>query len=86
MSVLSPTEQSKRGDSMQEDNEKNIEELKRIRKKFKASRDQFGSVFLGRTKEVIANYERGKTIIPLTAIMLARSWEQFLDALRGDHE
>lgn len=61
-----------------------IIELKRIRKKFKASREQFGSVFIGRSKEVIANYERGKTVIPMTVLMLARSWEQFLDALRGE--
>lgn len=69
---------------MNNDNNKNIQELIRIRKKFKASREQFGSVFIGRSKEVIANYERGKTVIPMTVLMLARSWEQFLDALRGE--
>ena len=67
------------------DNKDNIAELKRIRKKFRASREQFGSIFIGKSKEVIANYERGKTAIPITVMMLAHSWEQFLDALRGDH-
>jgi len=71
---------------MQNSNERmleNIKNFKAIRKKFKASRDQFGTVFLGKSKQVIANYERGKTPIPEAIMMLARAWEQFLDALRG---
>lgn len=67
-------------------NDENRKELEKIRKKFKASRSQFGEVFLGRSGEVVSNYEKGKTIIPQDIMMLARAWEQFLDALRGTHE
>ena len=66
------------------DNEKNIKDLIRIRKKFRASREQFGRVFLGKSGWAVSNYERGRTPIPLGIMMLARAWEQYLDALRGE--
>ena len=64
----------------------NIKELIKIRKKFKASREQFGTVFLGKTCSIITNYENGRTPIPQDVLMLARVWERFLDDLRGENK
>lgn len=61
-----------------------INEFKEIRKKFKASRQQFGEVFLGKSNESIINYEKGKTEIPEPVMRLARTWEKFLDHMKGE--
>lgn len=65
-------------------NEDNIKEFKKIRKKFLASRRQFGEVFLGKTENAVINYEIGRTAIPKYIMMLARTWEHYLDFIRGE--
>lgn len=65
-------------------NEDNIKEFKKIRKKFLASRRQFGEVFLGKTENAVINYEIGRTAIPEYVMMLARTWEHYLDFIRGE--
>lgn len=67
-------------------NEEKIKEFKNIRKKFKASRDQFGKVFIGKSCATITNYERGRTEIPEPVMRIARAWEKFLDQLTGDRK
>lgn len=64
-------------------NADNIKEFKEIRKKFKASRKQFGTVFIGKSEATIINYERGRTEIPEPVMRLARTWEKFLDHMKG---
>lgn len=64
-------------------NEK-VKELIRIRKKFKASRGQFGTIFLGKTGGVVTNYENGRTEVPECVLMLARAWEKFYDEIKGN--
>lgn len=61
-----------------------IKEFIQIRKKFKASRRQFGEVFLGKSNESIINYEKGRTEIPEPVIRLARMWEKLLDHMKGE--
>lgn len=61
-----------------------IKEFVEIRKKFKASRRQFGEVFLGKSNETIINYEKGRTEIPETVMRLARMWEKTLDYMTGE--
>ena len=65
-------------------NTDNIKEFKEIRKKFKASREQFGKVFIGKSEATITNYERGRTEIPEPVMRLARTWEKFLDHMKGE--
>lgn len=65
-------------------NQEHIKEFKEIRKKFKASRRQFGTVFIGKSVDTIKNYESGRTEIPEPVMRLARTWEKFLDHMRGD--
>lgn len=65
-------------------NTDNIKEFKEIRKKFKASREQFGTVFIGKSLATITNYERGRTEIPEPVMRLARTWEKFLDHMNGE--
>jgi DNA-binding transcriptional regulator YiaG len=60
-----------------------IKEFREIRKKFKASRKQFGTVFLGKSEATVINYERGRTEIPEPVMRLARTWEKFLDQMKG---
>ena len=66
--------------------DKTIDELIKIRKKFKASRKQFGEVFVGKSGVTITAYEKGKIAIPTSVIMLARAWEAYLDAMRGKRQ
>lgn len=61
-----------------------IKEFREIRKKFKASRKQFGTVFLGKSEATVINYERGRTEIPESVMRLARTWEKFLDNMNGE--
>lgn len=61
----------------------NIEEFIQIRKRFQASRKQFGEVFIGKSGVSVTNYERGKTEIPESVMMLARAWNTYLDAIKG---
>lgn len=65
-------------------NKDKIKEFVKIRKKFKASRRQFGEVFLGKSNESIINYEKGKTEIPEPVMRLARMWEKTLDYMKGE--
>lgn len=60
-----------------------LTELERIRKKFRASRKQFGEVFLGKSETAVKYYEKGKTKIPASVESLARAWEYALDQIRG---
>ena len=60
------------------------EELKRIRKRFKASRRQFGEVFLGKSQSSVKMYETGKVIPPESVLMLARCWDGFFETLKGN--
>lgn len=64
-------------------NTDNIKEFREIRKKFKASRKQFGTVFIGKSEATVINYERGRTDIPEPVMRLARTWEKFLDQMKG---
>lgn len=59
-------------------------EFIKIRKKFKASRKQFGEVFLGKSGVTVTAYEKEKIKIPQVVMMLARAWEAYLDAMMGD--
>lgn len=61
-----------------------IKEFREIRKKFKASRKQFGTVFIGKSEATIINYERGRTEIPEPVMRLARTWEKFMDHMKGE--
>lgn len=65
------------------DNTERIKEFRAIRKKFKASRKQFGTVFIGKSEATVINYERGRTEIPEPVMRLARTWEKFLDQMKG---
>lgn len=65
-------------------NTDNIKEFREIRKKFKASRGQFGTVFIGKSEATVINYERGRTEIPEPVMRLARTWEKFLDQMNGE--
>lgn len=65
-------------------NTDNIKEFREIRKKFKASRKQFGEVYIGKSEATIINYERGRTEIPEPVMRLARAWEKFLDHMKGE--
>ena len=65
-------------------NAEQIKEFRAIRKKFKASRGQFGTVFIGKSEATITNYERGRTEIPEPVMRLARTWEKFLDHMKGE--
>lgn len=60
-----------------------ITEIERIRKKFCATRKQFGKVFVGKSATMIKYYEKGITPTPESVIRLARIWEQFLDSLNA---
>lgn len=64
-------------------NAEQIKEFRDIRKKFKASRKQFGTVFLGKSEATVINYERGRTEIPEPVMRLARTWEKYLDIVQG---
>ena len=58
-----------------------ITEIERIRKKFCATRKQFGKIFVGKSETMIKYYEKGICKTPETVIKLARIWEQFLDSM-----
>ena len=64
-------------------NAEQIKEFREIRKKFKASRKQFGTVFLGKSEATVINYERGRTEIPEPVMRLARTWKKYLDIVQG---
>lgn len=59
-------------------------DIERIRKKFKASRKQFGQVFIGKSETMVKYYENGITKIPEGTLKLARMWENFLDTMNGE--
>lgn len=63
-----------------------IKEFIKIRKKFKASRRQFGEVFIGKSNESIINYEKGRTEIPEPVMRLARMWEKLLEHMNGERQ
>lgn len=63
--------------------DKKTEEFIQIRKKYSASRKQFGEVFLGKKGVTITAYEREILPIPDTVMRLARAWGAYLDALTG---
>ena len=58
-------------------------EIERIRKKFRATREQFGKVFVGKSGTMIKYYEKGKTPTPASVLRIARIWENFLDSMNG---
>lgn len=60
----------------------NAKELKRIRLLFKASRKQFGEVFIGKSGSMVQYYETGKTPVPTSVMMLAYVWEDFLNKMK----
>lgn len=60
----------------------NAKELKRIRLLFKASRKQFGEVFIGKSSSMVQYYECGKTPVPTSVMMLAYVWEDFLNKMK----
>ena len=66
--------------------ERKITEIERIRKKFGASRKQFGNVFLGKSATIIKYYENGWTKTPECVLRLARVWEEFLDKMKNGNE
>lgn len=59
-------------------------EIERVRKKFKASRKQFGEVFVGKSATMIKYYEKEQFKTPKNVLMLAHAWENFLDTLKKD--
>lgn len=61
-------------------------EIERIRKKFGATRKQFGKVFLGKSETMIKYYEKGLSKTPECVLRLARLWEQFLDKMQNGKE
>ena len=58
-------------------------EIERIRKKFRATREQFGRVFVGKSGTMIKYYEKGKTPTPESVLRIAHVWENFLDTMNG---
>lgn len=58
-------------------------EIERIRKKFGATRKQFGKVFVGKSASMIKYYEKGKIKTPDGVLKLAYVWENFLDTING---
>ena len=58
-------------------------EIERIRRKFRATREQFGKVFVGRSGTMIKYYEKGITPTPEVVLKLAHIWENFLDSMNG---
>ena len=56
-------------------------EIERIRKKFCATRKQFGKVFVGKSATMIKYYEKGITKTPESVLRLARIWENFYDSI-----
>lgn len=56
-------------------------EIERIRRKFKATRKQFGLVFIGKSETMVKYYETERTPTPECVLMLARAWENFLDSI-----
>lgn len=62
-----------------------ITEIERIRKKFRATREQFGRVFVGKSGSMIKYYEKGKTETPESVLRVARIWENFLDSMSGNN-
>ena len=61
-------------------------EIERIRKKFRATRKQFGKVFVGKSGTMIKYYEKGLTPTPESVLKIARVWENFLDSINGTTE
>lgn len=64
--------------------ENEMTEIERIRKKFGATRRQFGRVFLGKSEGMVKYYETGKTNPPESVLRLARIWEDFLDKMSNE--
>lgn len=63
-----------------------MNEIERIRKKFCATRKQFGQVFLGKSATMVKYYEKGITPTPDTVLKLAHVWENFLDAMNSQEK
>jgi len=64
--------------------ENEMTEIERIRKKFGATRRQFGRIFLGKSEGMVKYYETGKTNQPESVLRLARIWEDFLDKMSNE--
>lgn len=58
-------------------------EIERIRKKFRATREQFGRVFVGKSATMIKYYEKEITKTPESVLKIAHVWENFLDSING---
>jgi len=58
-------------------------EIRRIRRLFRASRKQFAEVFLGKSESSVKWYETGKVQPPEGVLMLAHCWEGFLETVKG---
>lgn len=65
---------------------KKITEIERIRKKFMATREQFGRIFVGKSGTMIKYYEKGYSKTPESVIRIARIWENFLDSMNNAKE
>lgn len=61
---------------------KEITEIERIRRKFKASRKQFG-LFIGKSESMIKLYENGKNKVPEKVLKIAYMWESFFEDMKG---
>lgn len=59
-------------------------DVERVRKLFKASRKQFGEVFLGKSETTVKYYEKGKTKIPAKIKDILKAWETALDKIRSE--
>lgn len=58
-------------------------EIERIRKKFRATREAFGRVFIGKSGTMVKYYEKGYTKTPESVLRIAHVWENFLDSMNG---
>lgn len=61
-------------------------EIERIRKKFGATRKQFGRIFLGKSETIVKYYEKELTKTPECVLRLARIWEDFLDRMKDEQK
>ena len=59
-------------------------EIERIRRKFGATRKQFGRIFIGKSETMVKYYEKELSKTPDCVLKLARMWEQFLDRMNGN--
>lgn len=64
--------------------QEDIEEFKKIRKEFGATRPQFAKIFLGVSTNMVFLYENGLVGISEPIMRTARSWYNFLKMMRGE--